>query len=222
MSRNKFLIGGIILAILAGVAVTVLLAFALPSQEVVKISSEVQPGDSLKGHLYLDSMPKKAVPPGAFESMDGLENMYSIATLYKGDILRKPHVSETITEGGTLSARLEGMKLGNKVGFALDKEATTGLKLEIGDKLRVCAVSEYYANPANSDAVTQTGQAVSQPTIIVPSATVIYIPSIGTDGKEESDSCVVVALSEDEFLKLSQAKEIGKLYAAVLPIGGKE
>jgi hypothetical protein len=40
-------------------------------------------------------------------------------------------------------------------------------------------------------------------------------------GIEEEDGCVVVALSQDEFLKLSQAKEIGSLYAAVLPIGEK-
>lgn len=211
MARNKFLLAGIILAILAGIAIAVLLATAMPTTQVVKVSSEIHPGDILKDHIYLEEIPKRAVPQGAFFSLEGLDKMYSIATLYKGDILRKPHVSETITEGGTLSARLRGMNMSSRVGIALDTDATTGLKLEIGDSLQICAVSQYYTNPSNP---TVVGQDISQPSIIIPEAPVIYVPS-----EEEEEGCVVVALTQEEFLKLSQAKEIGKLYAAVLPIG---
>lgn len=212
MLKNRFLIVGIVLAVFAGITVAVLLSTAIPTVDVVKVNGAIHPGDRLRDYLYLEETPKRAVPSGAFFNLEELEDMYSIATLYQGDILREPHVSETITTGGTLSARLQGMDMKNLVGFALDKDATAGLKLEVGDNLQVCAVSEYYDCEACEDTEQQE---VSQPTIIIFSAPVIYVPGI-----EEEDGCVVVALTQDEFLRLSQAKEIGNLYAAVLPIGG--
>jgi hypothetical protein len=219
--QNKFLIIGILLAVLAGAGVAIFLAMAVPTTQVVKVGESIKPGDNLRGCLYLEETPKKAVPEGAFsdimpEDMEILESMYSIATLYKGDILRTYHISETITDGGTLSARLQGMDMKNQVGFALDQDSTAGLILEVGDRLQICAVSEHYQTGAPGQDAQEPEKKVSQPAIIVNSAPVIYVPGI-----EEEDGCVVVALSQDEFLKLSQAKEIGSLYAAVLPIGEK-
>lgn len=222
MSRNKFLVAGIVLAILAGIAITVLLAASMPTTEVVKLSKAVQPGDPLKGNIYVEKMPKRSIPSGAFRSTVEVEDKYSLATLFKGDILRTPHVAETIADGGTLGSRLRGMDMSDKLGIALDEEATAGLQLEVGDRVRICAVSEYYSN--NAIAQTQEGAIIppsssegEQPVIIIPDAKVISVPQIDAEG--DSVGSVVVAVTQEEFLKLSQAKEIGSIHAAVLPIG---
>jgi hypothetical protein len=225
VSQNKFLLSGVILAILAGLAIAFLLATALPTTQVVKVKGTIYPGDALAGHLYLEQIPKRAVPEGAFTSIGDLDNKYSLATLFDGDVLRTCHVAETLTEGGTISARLRAMNMDNLVAFALDLKSTQGMIINVGDHLQICAVSQNYdAGKTDASTVTNTpvtaavptasGQEIQKPTVIVPSAPVIFVPPI-----DNKDDGVVVALTNEEFLVLSQAKEIGKLYVAVMPIG---
>lgn len=239
--RNKFLLIGVIAAVLCGLLVAATLSVFMPSADIVVVTEDIQPGDSLVGKVSTSTISRSAVPEDAFTDLEGIDKVHSLSTMVSGDILRQAHVAETIEEGGTLSARLSGMDYSDMIGVALDNAITAGLKINVNDKLRICAVSKAYTTELTPEEVAYleergispemaqeflnhkstsgaTGGAAEydQPTIIAEQAPVIYVPSLSE--VEEENVTVIVALTPAEFLAFSQAREIGSIYVGVLPV----
>lgn len=208
------LVFAIVLGAIAGIISLTLVKSAYKEVSVFVAKHEIEEGDPLSMDLFEKKMihptgrPDKAV---VVEGLD-LNGVITSSGLLPGDILREEHlikISDSNQELPLISTRVKAIGDDNLVGAEIPINSIGGILggIKKGDMITVVSVIEN----------KETKQIISK-TILVN----VEVVSVKTGAEEDATSdtgVVAVALTQNEFKKLSLARDLGNIHVAIQPLG---
>lgn len=182
-----------------------------PSVGVYVASAPIAEGDPLTPqNTKLVKMPPAGLPSDAVKTTDILAKAVAAHAMSPGDIVRESNLVQLDArtgDFGLLPARLAALKDPGLRAVEVPSDASPGLLAGIkpGDKVDIVA-TEKVGSGSNITIVGRT---------IIQKASVIGVRPPG----ESANGVLVVALTQSQFETLAAAREKGKVYVSVLPLG---
>lgn len=182
-----------------------------PSVGVYVASAPIAEGDPLTPqNTRLVKMPPAGIPSDAVKSTDVLAKAVAAHAMSPGDVIRTSNLVQLdlrTGDFGLLPARLAVLKDPGLRAVEVPSDASPGLLAGIrpGDKVDIVATEK----TGSGENVTIAGRTIIQ------GAPVIGVRPPG----ENASGVLVVALTQAQFETLAAAREKGKVYVSVLPLG---
>ena len=208
------LIFAIVLGFAAGLMGSSLVKSAYKETTVLVANGVIEEGDPLSKGLFTEKKIHISGKPASAISVDNLDLSGTVSSkgLLEGDILREEHlikISDSNQELPLISTRIKAIGNDNLVGAEIPVNSISGILdgLNKGDMVTVVSVTED----------SETKEIISR-TILV-NIEVLSVKS-GEESNTSSNSGVVaVALTQEEFKRLSLARDLGTIHIAVQPLG---
>lgn len=209
--------------ILGGIAALMTFAVIKNSHKEVSViiaNKDINEGDPLSKTLFIE---KKIHPTGKPESAINVEELDLSGTisskgLLKGDILRQEHLiklNDSTQELPLISTRVKAIGNDELVGAEIPINSIKGILsgLKKGDMISVVSVIE---DVVIIDEI-EVEQIVSK--LILVNIEVVDVKTKESESKQEESEVVAVALTKEQFKKLSLARDLGTIHVAIQPLG---
>lgn len=203
-----FMLAALICAVLTGFFVVGFLKAAVPSATVYVAKADISPGDTLSPNMFeAKKLPAGAVPQERVRDLGAVAGKHARTFIAAGDPLRKTHVIEL--NAGSLAARLS---LENNPGYraaALPKDASQGLKAELGDRVDLYGFIPMSGKDKPPEAI-----------LLAEGAPVLMAAE--KDKNTGQETGIVIAVNQETAQKISMVLGMnGKLYAVLTPPKGE-
>lgn len=208
------LVFAILLGVIAGVMGLMVMKSAYKETSVLVAKKVVEEGDPLTKELFevkkihISGKPETALP---VDDLD-LSGTVSAKGMLVGDILRQEHIiklSDSTQELPLISTRIKAIGNDNLVGAEIPVSSIGGILdgIKKGDTITVVSVIEN----------TETKEIVSR--MILVNIEVVAVKTGEEKTTSSTNGVVAVALTQEQFKKLSLARDLGSLHVAVQPLG---
>lgn len=204
----------LIIAILFGLAAVFLtMSLIKDSTKTVGVliaKDNIEEGDPLSKDQFEIKQIHPSGRPGTAVNVNELDLNGIVASkgMLKGDILREEHlikIADVNQELPLISTRIKALGNDNLVGAEIPVQSISGILdgVKKGDRISIVSV---YKDDEADDIISKT---------ILTDIEVLAIKASKDDGK----GVVAVALTQDEFEKLSLARDTGTVHIAIQPLG---
>lgn len=217
----KFIGGAVVLALIAAGGTYFTISTITAKVPVYAAKAQITKGDPLSKDLFnVVYLPKGGVPKDALTPITDLNTRITNIDMSAGDVLRNVNTTDLKHDNPSLlSARLRALEKTGLVGGEIPIDSVKGMLngMKAGDKVYIVGVKK---NTTNNQSSSSSNAAPSPATTnvvgstVVDSATVVGVRS-GSDG----NSALVIAMLKEDAVKVSVAREEGKVYAYLLPFG---
>lgn len=219
---SKFIGSAVILALVAAGGVYFTISTITAKVPVYEAKTAITKGDPLnKDSFSVVYLPKGGVPKDALTPNTNLDTRITNVDMSIGDILRAVNTTNLEQDSPSLlSARLRVLENSGLVGGEIPIDSVKGMLngMKAGDNVYLVEVKKDVKTNQTDPSTSQNQVTASVVgSTIVDSAAVVGVHS-GSDG----NAALVIALTKADAIKLSVAREEGKVYAYLLPFGQKE
>ncbi|MEU0966564.1 hypothetical protein ABZ357_14550 [Streptomyces sp. NPDC005917] len=201
----------VLLILLGALGATTLVLQAGDRIEVIKVTADIQPGESVNKNNVTSVMvaADDSINYVKWSQLSGLESYKAKTTIYKDTVV----MGQMFDKGGTLSA---GKAV---VGLSL-KEGQYPAQLKIGDVVAAYRVSSNGSSAGGSSGSSSSSSSSNSP--IVSQAKVSYVPDGNSSDSLVSSTNLAVTLTvnSDDAAPLAQAAATGSVALVLVPGNG--
>lgn len=214
----KFIGSAVILGLVAAGGTYFTISTITAKVPVYAAKGQITKGDPLSKDLFnVVYLPKGGVPKDALTPSTNLGTKITNVDMSAGDVLRGVNTTDLQHENPSLlSARLRALEEKGLVGGEIPIDSVKGMLngMKAGDRVYLVGVKKNAPGQASSSSNTSPSTGTVQGSTVVDSATVVGVRS-ASDG----NAALVIAMSKQDAIKVSVAREEGKVYAYLLPFG---